>query len=53
MCRGHRMLVTLNRLRIRLPLITRFFSLKSDFSRSFFIYLNVSFMLRKSSSSVE
>jgi hypothetical protein len=53
MCRGHRMLVTLNRLRIRLPLITRFLSLKSDFSRSFLIYLKVSFMLRNSSSSVE
>ena len=52
-CLGERILVTLIRLKIRLPLITRFLNLNSRYSLSFFISLKVSFMLLNSSSSVE
>ncbi len=53
MCLGLSILVTLIKLRIKLPLMIRYLSLKSYEFLSFFLSLNTSFMLLNSSSSVE
>ena len=53
MCLGLSILVTLIKLSIKLPFMTRYLSLKSYEFLSFFLSLNTSFMLLKSSSSVE
>jgi hypothetical protein len=53
MCLGLSILVTLIKLSIKLPFMTRYLSLNSYEFLSFFLSLNTSFMLLKSSSSVE